>query len=39
MECKKLTCVVCPRGCSLTAELEDGKLVRVTGNTCPRGEK
>lgn len=39
MESKVLTCVVCPRGCTLTAELEDGKLVRVTGNTCPRGEK
>lgn len=39
MERKKLTCVVCPRGCALTAELEEGRLVRVTGNTCPRGER
>lgn len=36
---KRLTCIVCPLGCELTAELEGGKVVSVCGNTCPRGEK
>ncbi len=36
---KELTCVVCPIGCKLTAEIENGKVISVTGNTCPRGKK
>ena len=36
---RELTCIVCPIGCSLVAELCDGKVVSVTGNTCPRGRK
>ena len=39
MEQKKLTCIVCPMGCSLTVTLEDGKVQSVSGNTCPRGAK
>ena len=35
---KKLTCIICPRGCLMTAAVEDGK-VRVTGHTCPKGEE
>ncbi len=34
---RKLTCIVCPVGCSLTAEIESGKVIKVSGNTCPRG--
>lgn len=34
---RDLTCIVCPMGCSLSVELEDGNVVSVTGNTCPRG--
>lgn len=34
---RKLTCIVCPRGCDLTIiKNEDGTL-NVTGNACPRG--
>lgn len=33
----EITCINCPVGCRLTVELEDGKVVSVTGNTCPRG--
>ena len=36
---KKLTCIVCPIGCSLEVNIEDKKVISVTGNTCPRGEK
>ncbi len=35
---RELTCIVCPIGCSLRVELKDGKVVKVEGNTCPRGE-
>ena len=34
---RNITCVVCPRGCSLVAEIE-GEQITVTGNACPRGE-
>lgn len=36
---RELTCIICPRGCTLRAEIEEGRIVRVTGNACPRGEK
>jgi CxxC motif-containing protein len=35
---RKLTCIICPLGCELTVELADGKVEKVTGNTCKRGE-
>ena len=39
MKTRQLTCIVCPRGCSLVAELSDsGEVVSVSGNLCPRGK-
>ena len=38
METRQLTCINCPLGCQLTVEIEAGEVVRVTGNTCKRGE-
>lgn len=35
---RELTCIICPRGCSLTARIEENQI-RVTGNACPRGEQ
>ena len=35
---RELTCIVCPIGCQLTVELENGKVTAVGGNTCPRGK-
>ena len=35
---RTITCIVCPRGCTMTAEIE-GEKVTVTGKSCPRGEK
>lgn len=35
---RELTCIGCPMGCQLSAELENGVVTAVTGNTCPRGE-
>ena len=37
MEEKNLICICCPLGCPLTVTLENGEVVSVTGNTCPRG--
>jgi CxxC motif-containing protein len=35
---KEMTCIICPRGCSLTVEFE-GNTVKVSGNACPKGEQ
>ena len=34
---KNLICIVCPRGCRLTVDEENGYT--VSGNACPRGEE
>ena len=34
---RNLTCIICPRGCSLDVEIQD-KNVKVTGNACSQGE-
>ena len=35
---KELTCIVCPIGCRLCAEVnENNEVISVSGNTCPRG--
>ena len=38
MEKRELICIGCPLGCMLTVEMNDGAVVNVTGNTCPRGK-
>lgn len=35
---REMTCIVCPVGCSLKADVSDGKVLSVSGNSCPRGE-
>lgn len=35
---RNLICIICPRGCAMTAEIE-GEKVTVTGNSCPKGEE
>ena len=34
---RELVCIVCPKGCRLKAEIFDGKILSVSGNTCKRG--
>ncbi len=34
-----MTCIVCPIGCTLTAEKDENGVIKVTGNSCPRGAK
>ena len=38
MNQRQLTCIGCPMGCPLIVTMEDGAVVSVTGNTCPRGD-
>ena len=39
MKDRNLTCIVCPRGCSLTVSFnEDGTINAISGNLCPRGK-
>ena len=38
MEKRELICIGCPLGCILTVEMNEGAVVNVTGNTCPRGK-
>ena len=38
MEIKNFICINCPLGCPLTVEVENGQVVKVSGNTCKRGE-
>lgn len=35
---RELTCIICPRGCALTVEIEKGNA-NVTGNACPKGQE
>lgn len=39
MEKKELICIGCPMGCPLTISMaQDGCIVSVSGNTCPKGD-
>lgn len=38
METRKMICVVCPKGCVLTASIDENNHVSVQGNGCKRGE-
>ena len=35
---QKLTCIECPIGCEIEVEMENGEVVSVKGNACPRGK-
>lgn len=35
---QNLTCIICPRGCSLTVTKDEGSLT-VAGNSCPKGKQ
>ncbi len=38
MKQRKLTCIVCPKGCQMTVSLSDkGEVTEVVGNSCKRG--
>ena len=35
---RNLTCIICPRGCPLVAEI-NCEPITVTGHNCPKGEE
>ena len=35
---RNLICIICPRGCALSADISSGN-VTVTGNGCPKGQE
>ena len=40
MKERKLTCIVCPKGCDLTVSFgDDGAIENISGFTCPRGKE
>jgi CxxC motif-containing protein len=36
---KKLTCIECPKSCALTADIENCRVIEVSGHKCPKGEE
>ncbi len=35
---KNITCIECPKGCTLSVDIENCKAVKVSGNQCPKGQ-
>ncbi len=33
----RVTCIVCPMGCTVTVTIRNGEIVSIEGNRCPRG--
>lgn len=36
---KRLICIECPKGCTLSVDVENCRVVKMSGNECPKGEK
>ena len=34
---KEIICIGCPMGCRLSVVMEEGKVIKVTGNSCRKG--
>lgn len=39
MNTKTITCIECPVGCRIGVDMEGCRVVKVSGNKCPKGEK
>ncbi len=35
---RRLTCIECPKGCLLSIDIENCRVVKVSSNECPEGE-
>lgn len=37
---RKITCIICPLGCEIEVETknENGEILSITGNRCPKGK-
>lgn len=38
-ETRKITCIMCPRGCKVKVTLEDDEIKEVTGYACSNGKE
>lgn len=36
---KELICIECPKGCALSVDIENCRVVKVSGSECPKGEE
>jgi len=36
---KKIVCIECPKGCALDVDIENCRVMKVTGSKCPKGDK
>lgn len=36
---KEYTCIICPTGCDITAEVEEGNIISLEGASCKRGHE
>ena len=36
---RTMTCILCPVGCEITAQTQNGGIKSISGNSCKRGEK
>ena len=36
---KRMICIECPKGCALSADIEDRKVTNVQGAECPKGKE
>ena len=36
---KQTVCTVCPKGCEVNVEFENGKIVNICGNSCEKGKE
>lgn len=35
---REMTCIVCPKGCTIKIELDGKNILSIEGHTCKRGE-
>jgi len=35
---KRLTCILCPNGCKIKAELSGSEIIKLEGARCPKGK-
>ena len=36
---KEYTCIICPNGCDMEAEIEEGRIITLSGASCKRGRE
>lgn len=35
---RTFTCIICPNGCEIQAQVKDDKIIAITGGLCPKGK-